>query len=58
MAAAGLRDDFGGVFLAVGIVVVVTLVTLPFVGRFFAAALAGGALVAGVMLWWRIHTRH
>jgi hypothetical protein len=46
-------DDFGGLFLVVGIVVVVTLVTLPFIGRFFAAALAGGGLVA-IGLWaWR-----
>ena len=58
MAWPGLGDGFGGLFLAVGLVVVVTLVTLPFVGRFFAAALAGGALVAGVMLWWHAHARH
>jgi len=37
-------------FLAVGLLVVVTLVTLPFVGWFFAAALAGGVLTAGAML--------
>ena len=58
MAAGGLRDDVGGVFLGVGVVVVITLVTLPFVGGFFAAALVGGALVAAVMLWWRVHARH
>jgi hypothetical protein len=46
--------DAGGLFLLFGIVVVVTLVTLPFVGRFFAAAVAGGVVIAGAMLWWHL----
>jgi hypothetical protein len=41
-------------FFAVGVLVVVTLVTLPFVGWFFAAALAGGVLTAGAMLSWHL----
>ncbi len=45
------------VFLGAGLVVVVTLVTLPFVGRFFAAALAGGVILAGGMLRWHLR-RH
>jgi hypothetical protein len=50
-------DFFAGPFLAIGVVVVVTLVTLPYAGTFFAAALAGGAIVAGAMLWWHLR-RH
>ncbi len=56
MASKG-GDNFGGLFLVVGIVVVATLVTLPFVGRFFAAALAGGVVVAGVLLVWHVRRR-
>lgn len=58
MAWAALGDGFGGLFLAVGVVVVVTLVTLPFIGGFFAAALGGGVLVAVALLWRRAHARH
>ncbi len=56
MLATG-NGKLDAVFLGVGLVVVVTLVTLPFVGRFFAAALAGGVVVAGAMLWWHVHRR-
>ena len=51
-------SDLDAVFLGVGIVVVVTLVTLPFVGRFFAAALAGGVIIAGAMLRWHLRRHH
>ncbi len=50
-------NGFGGLFLVIGLVIVVTLVTLPFVGRFFAAALAGGVIVAGVLLFWHVRRR-
>jgi hypothetical protein len=43
------RDTFGTLSLVVGLVVVVTLVTLPYVGPFFAAALGGGTVVAALL---------
>ncbi len=49
MNSLDIGGDRGGFFFIVGIVVVVTLVTLPYAGPFFAAALAGGALVAGLL---------
>jgi hypothetical protein len=54
---ASTDDKIDGLFLVVGIVVVATLVTLPFVGRFFAAALAGGVVVAAVLLFWHVVRR-
>jgi hypothetical protein len=51
------RDSVGTLFLVFGAVVVLTLVTLPFVGRFFAGALAGGVVVAGALLAWRVRRR-
>jgi hypothetical protein len=57
MTWLGPRDNLAGLFLAVGLVVVLTLVTLPFIGGFFAAALAGGVLVATGMRWWHVRAR-
>jgi hypothetical protein len=57
MGSLDVGGDAGGLFLLVGIVVVVTLVTLPFVGRFFAAAFAGGVVIAGAILVWHARRR-
>ena len=55
MSGISLRSDPGALFLGIGAVVVVTLVTLPFVGWFFAAALAGGLVIAVLLF---RHTHH
>ena len=58
MRSLNLGGDAGGFFLVIGLVVVLTLVTLPFVGRFFTAALVAGVGVAVLLRLWTTHKRH
>ena len=49
--------DLGGLIFVVGTIFTV-VGGLPEARPFFAAALAGGILVAAVMFWWHAHARH